>query len=193
MLGWLYRRRLGRRLRFTSTIEPLMASAVEQLGLGSPALVIVPADERHLDAMMAVMHAAFDPRYGEAWSAAQLLATLVMPGCWGRMALLGGQVVGFTLCRAVIEEVELLLIAVAPQLRRQGAGSRLLLRAQEDALGRGGNVLFLEVREDNAVARCLYESAGFAVIGRRADYYAGKDGSRRAAITMRFGLDALIM
>jgi ribosomal-protein-alanine N-acetyltransferase len=170
-----------------------MASAVEQPGLGSPALVIVPADERHLDAMMAVMHAAFDPRYGEAWSAAQLLATLVMPGCWGRMALLGGQVVGFTLCRAVIEEVELLLIAVAPQLRRQGAGSRLLLRAQEDALGRGGNVLFLEVREDNAVARCLYESAGFAVIGRRADYYAGKDGSRRAAITMRFGLDALIM
>lgn len=170
-----------------------MASAVEQPGLGSPALVIVPADERHLDAMMAVMHAAFDPRYGEAWSAAQLLATLAMPGCWGRLALSGGQAVGFSLCRAVMDEVELLLIAVAPQLRRQGAGSRLLIRAQEDALARGGSMLFLEVREDNDAARCLYEATGFAVIGRRADYYAGKDGSRRAAITMRFGLDALVM
>lgn len=168
-----------------------MPSAVD---VSAPAsLVIVPADERHLDAMMTVMHAAFDPLYGEAWSAAQLLATLTMPGCWARLAVLGGQVVGFTLCRNVVDEVELLLIAVAPHLRRQGAGGRLLLRAQEDALARGGKVLFLEVREDNEAARYLYQSAGFAVIGRRADYYAGKDGSRRAAITMRFGLDHLIL
>ncbi|WP_439544950.1 ribosomal protein S18-alanine N-acetyltransferase [Sandarakinorhabdus sp.] len=158
-----------------------------------PALLIVPADERHLDAMMMVMHAAFDPRYGEAWSAAQLLATMAMPGCWARLALQGSQPVGFTLCRAVTDEVELLLIAVAPQLRRQGAGSRLLARAQEDALARGCKVLFLEVREDNQAARYLYQVSGFAVIGRRADYYAGKDGSRRAAITMRFGLETLIV
>jgi [ribosomal protein S18]-alanine N-acetyltransferase len=105
----------------------------------------------------------------------------------------GAQAVGFSLCRAVMDEVELLLIAVAPEARRQGAGSRLLIRAQEDALSRGGSMLFLEVREDNEAARCLYESLGFAVIGRRADYYSGKDGGRRAAITMRFGLDRLVV
>jgi ribosomal-protein-alanine N-acetyltransferase len=170
-----------------------MASSVDAPAPEFPGLVIVPADERHIDAMMVVMHAAFDPQYGEAWSSAQLLATMAMPGCWARLAMRGAQAVGFSLCRAVVDEVELLLIAVAPQVRRQGAGSRLLLRAQEDAMARGGAMVFLEVREDNEAARCLYQSVGFAVIGRRADYYSGKDGGRRAAITMRFGLDRLVM
>lgn len=170
-----------------------MATGVDAAAQDYPGLVIVPADERHVDAMMAVMHAAFDPQYGEAWSAAQLLATIAMPGCWARLAMRGGQAVGFSLCRAVADEVELLLIAVAPQMRRQGAGCRLVQRAQEDALARNAAMLFLEVREDNDAARCLYQSMGFAVIGRRDNYYSGKDGSRRAAITMRFGLETLLM
>lgn len=157
------------------------------------ALAIVPADERHLDAMMLVMQAAFDPRYGEAWTAAQLAATMAMPGCWGRLALIDEAAIGFSLCRAAADEVELLLIAVAPQQRRTGSGTRLLLRAQEDALLRGCSHLFLEVREDNDAARYLYRSAGFAEIGQRPSYYAGKDGSRRGAITMRFGLDKLTL
>lgn len=153
-----------------------------------PGLAIVPADERHLDAMMAIMHAAFDPAYGEAWSAHQLGATLTLPGCWARLALIGTRAAGFSLCRQVVDDVELLLIAVAPDCRRVGLGARLLARAQEDALARGGSSLFLEVREDNHSARVLYETAGFSVVGRRPDYYAGKDGSRRSAITMSFQL-----
>jgi [ribosomal protein S18]-alanine N-acetyltransferase len=157
----------------------------------NPALAIVPADERHLEAMMAVMHAAFDPRYGEAWSAAQLGATLTLPGCWGRLALLGAQAVGFSLCRAAGPEVELLLIAVSPTLHRQGIAGRLLLRSQEDAMARGANELFLEVREDNESAKYLYNRAGFVQVGRRNDYYQAKDGSRRAAITMRIALEQI--
>jgi [ribosomal protein S18]-alanine N-acetyltransferase len=153
---------------------------------------IVPADERHLDALMAVMHAAFDPLYGEAWSAAQLGATLTLPGCWGRLAVVGSQAAGFSLCRAAGPEVELLLIAVTPALRRNGLAGRLLLRAQEDAMARGASELFLEVREDNESAKYLYNRAGFLQVGRRADYYAAKDGSRRAAITMRYSLEQLI-
>lgn len=156
-----------------------------------PALTLVPADERHLDALMTVMHAAFDPLFGEAWSAAQLGATLTLPGSWARLALLGSQAAGFTLCRAAGPEVELLLIAVTPAQRRTGIAGRLLLRAQEDAMARGATELFLEVREDNQPAKYLYEQAGFLQIGRRPDYYAAKDGSRRAAITMRYSLEQL--
>ncbi|MEI6484722.1 MAG: GNAT family N-acetyltransferase [Sphingomonadales bacterium] len=157
----------------------------------APALSIVPADERHLDALMAVMYTAFDPHHGEAWSSAQLGATLAMPGCWARLALTGATPAGFTLCRAAGPEVELLLIAVNPDARRQGLGWRLLMRTQEDALIRGASVLFLEVREDNHAAKYLYERAGFSQVGRRPDYYLAKDGTRRAAITMRFDLGKL--
>jgi ribosomal-protein-alanine N-acetyltransferase len=153
---------------------------------------IVPADERHLEAMMAVMHAAFDPRYGEAWSAAQLAATLSLPGSWARVAVLGTEVAGFSLCRAAGPEVELLLIAVSPAHRRRGVAARLLARAQEDALGRGASELFLEVREDNHAARQLYVASRFFEVGQRPNYYSGKDGSRRAAISMRFALSDLI-
>ncbi len=140
---------------------------------------------------MAVMHAAFDPLYGEAWSSSQLGATLTLPGCWGRLALLGNQSVGFSLCRAAGPEVELLLIAVSPQVRRNGVAGRLLMRVQEDALVRGASELFLEVREDNEPAKYLYNRAGFVQVGQRADYYTAKDGSRRAAITMRYSMEQL--
>lgn len=141
---------------------------------------------------MTVMHSAFDPNYGEAWSAAQLASTLLLPGCWARLAQAGTQSAGFSLCRMAGPEVELLLIAVAPDWRRRGMAARLVQRAQEDALARGAGELFLEVREDNHSARRLYEAARFAEVGRRPDYYSCKDGSRRAAITMRFSLADLV-
>ena len=40
--------------------------------------VIVPADVRHIDALMAVMRASFDPAFGEAWSSLQLGGTLAL-------------------------------------------------------------------------------------------------------------------
>jgi [ribosomal protein S18]-alanine N-acetyltransferase len=185
-------RRWARPWRFTPAIEPIIPSTVDSATVSDPGLAIVPADERHLDAMMTIMHAAFDPHHGEAWSSAQLGGTLSMPGCWGRLALLGAQAAGFSLCRVAGPEVELLLIAVNPDLRRRAIGYRLLMRAQEDAMARGASELFLEVREDNETAKYLYDMAGFLQVGRRPDYYMAKDGSRRAAISMRIDLEHLI-
>lgn len=138
--------------------------------------------------MMAVMHAAFDPQYGEAWSATQLAGTLAMPGCWAQLALAGTTATGFSLCRSIGPDVELLLIAVDPGQRRLGLGARLLQQSLADASARGATDFFLEVREDNAAARRLYASAGFSEVGRRPDYYSGKDGSKRAALTLRAAL-----
>ncbi len=138
--------------------------------------------------MMAVMHAGFDPLFGEAWSAVQLAGTLAMPGAWARLALAGTTATGFSLCRSIGPDVELLLIAVDPGQRRLGVGGRLLAAALADASARGATDFFLEVREDNAAARRLYASAGFAEVGRRPDYYSGKDGSKRTAITLRVAL-----
>jgi ribosomal-protein-alanine N-acetyltransferase len=83
----------------------------------------------------------------------------------------GGDVVGFLVARDLAAEWELENIVVAPTARRRGLGRQLLdallLAARETA---GGSV-FLEVRESNAVARTLYERAGFEQTGRRKGYY----------------------
>ncbi len=153
-----------------------------------PQLAIIPADERHLDAIMGIMHAAFDPAFNEAWSLAQVTSALLSAAGYARLALVGEQASGFTLSRMAADEAELLLIAVAPSWRRCGVGNRLLLRAQEDAAARGARALFLEVREDNDPARMLYSRAGFAQVGHRPGYYLIRDGSRRAAITMKLAV-----
>jgi [ribosomal protein S18]-alanine N-acetyltransferase len=144
------------------------------------------ADARHLDALMAVMTGSFDPLYGEAWTASQVAGSLLLTGSFARHATdASGRTIGFTLARAASAEVELLLIAVEPQLRGGGMGRQLVEQVVVDARARGASEVFLEVRENNVAARHLYRSAGFVDVGRRPDYYAGSSGERYSAITMR--------
>ena len=88
--------------------------------------------------------------------------------------------------RAAPGEEEILLIAVEPAARRCGVGRALIAMLAANARLRGAERLFLEMRENNP-ARSLYESNGFAPIGRRKNYYRLGDGARMDAIT--FGLD----
>jgi len=136
-------------------------------------------------AIMAVMATAFAPTFGEAWSAAQVAGSLASGTAWADVARDAGGPVGFTLCRQIGPEAELLLIGVAPAARRTGTGRRLLQGAIEEARRRLVTTMFLEVRDGNTAALALYRSAEFAVIGRRRDYYRGSDGSRFDALTLR--------
>jgi len=147
---------------------------------------VVMADARHLDALMAVMRVGFDPHYGEAWSLSQLSGTLALDGSFARQAVDSNDVIqGFTLSRVVAGEVELLLVAVDPSLRRRGIGRLLVDQVAADARRHGATTMFLEVRENNAAARQLYHALAFVDVGRRANYYTGSSGERFAAITMR--------
>lgn len=136
------------------------------------------------DAVMAVMRAAFDPRFGEAWTLAQLMTLFAVPGTRLGLALRDGEAVGFHAARLAGPESELLLLGVMPRLRRQRIGQLLL----DDWLRWGGTMgasdYFLEMRADND-ARALYAQAGFVQCGLRPNYYVGQDGQKRDAITMR--------
>lgn len=91
---------------------------------------------------------------------------------------------GFALVRAVAGEAEILTFCVAKEARRRGLGKTLLEAACEAARERGADELFLEVGEENAAARALYQKNGFGVVGRRAAYY--RHGPEAAdAIVMR--------
>ncbi len=151
---------------------------------------LAPAGADDIDAMMAVMAVAFDPGFGEAWSAAQVLASLATGTAWAQVAHgQGALALGFTLCREIGPDAELLLIGVAPTARRRGIGGALLAAAAAEARRRQSATLFLEVRDGNAAALGLYRAAGYEVIGRRRDYYRGITGYRFDAITLRALLD----
>lgn len=135
-------------------------------------------------AVMAVMNAAFDPCYGEAWTEAQLMTLFAVPGTRLALAELNDAVVGFHAARIAGPESELLLLGVIPELRRQRIGQMLLNDWMAWAQARGALDYFLEMRADND-ARALYAQAGFVECGLRRDYYRGLDGQIRDAVTMR--------
>ncbi len=135
-------------------------------------------------AMTKIMTQAFDARYGEGWSNAQLLGTMLLPGCWSELAIDDGEPVGFSLLRAAADEAELLLVGVLPTSRRRGIGSEFIRRAAQNARDRGATRMYLEVRSGNNSAVTLYTSTGFEPAGHRKSYYQGQNGDSFDAITM---------
>ena len=86
-----------------------------------------------------------------------------------RVAERDSLVLGFLVVRAVAErELEILNLAVAPAVRRQGIGRQLL----SDLLERHTGECFLEVRESNETARRFYERLGFKTVTERLQYYS---------------------
>lgn len=83
----------------------------------------------------------------------------------------------------VLDESELLEIAVQPVMQGRGYGKALLAQAIALARRNGAVRMFLEVRESNARARKMYTSFGFEETGRRKNYYPTENG-REDAILM---------
>lgn len=142
-----------------------------------------------LDRIMAVMDAAFDPAFGEAWTRRQVGDALVLPnthyllaGTEGSAPCDGETTVGFVLSRGAADEEELLLIAVDPNHRGRGIGARLVEQFVAAARARGARKLFLEMRDGNR-AESLYRRHGFEQVGLRKAYYRRGAGAAIDAIT----------
>lgn len=134
--------------------------------------------------VMRIMSSAFSPAYGEGWSKSQCAGILPLGGV--RLVIArttDGEPAGFYLERRVVDEAELLLLAVDPQYQRLGLGTLLL----ESFIGNHDDSdvarLHLEVRDGNS-AVAMYESFGFRPVGRRKDYYRGANGAFNDAVTM---------
>ena len=93
------------------------------------------------------------------------------------------QVVGLCILQAVLDEANLLLMAIHPKFQGQGLGYQLLEKSIE-LLKNHPVQIFLEVRESNLGAIKLYEKSGFHQIDLRKNYYPNIDGSKEHAVIM---------
>ena len=72
----------------------------------------------------------------------------------------------------VKDEAHITNLAVHPDYRNRGIGSKLLGFLLEKAKNLGANAATLEVRTSNKAGQRLYEKWGFIKVGVRKGYYA---------------------
>jgi len=119
------------------------------------------------------------------WSFAQLQAALTS-NCLCQVLEEQGKIIGFAIMQIVLDEGEIINIAIHREHQRLGHGRRLLAHLIELAKLQQVKTLYLEVRASNHAARELYRGLGFTQTGVRKGYYRAPVGSEDA-ILMQWG------
>ena len=138
---------------------------------------ITDAGERHIEALEALEQECFSV----PWTRAQLSAELPDDRHVFLVAEQGSHLLGYVGMLHVLDEGYISNVAVDPACRRQGVAKALIGELLHRAEALELSFVTLEVRESNAPAIALYESFGFAPVGRRKNYY---DAPREDAILM---------
>ncbi|MGB4599967.1 MAG: ribosomal protein S18-alanine N-acetyltransferase [Trichlorobacter sp.] len=141
-----------------------------------PMIRIRPMIEADLAAVLAIEQACFS----RAWTREHFLAELGSERGRPAVAELSGRVAGYLCLTVLLDEAEVLNLAVDPALQRSGIGAALLGWACDEAARQGAGLLRLEVRTTSAPAIALYKRFGFVRSGLRKAYY-------------ELGVDALLM
>ena len=90
------------------------------------------------------------------------------------------EVVGYAILMIALDEAHLLNFAVAASRHRRGIGREFLARMIEVGRAKGVEVIYLEVRPSNVIARHLYRTMGFQQIAIRPAYYPALHGREDA-------------
>lgn len=109
--------------------------------------------------------------FSDPWSAAAFEEMLRFPLTVALVAERDRDIEGYLIGRSIAGEGEILNVAVAPEQRRHGLGSKLLEAGLAGLSESGAQRVWLEVRESNAGAQQLYLRQGFQAAGRRKRYY----------------------
>ncbi len=101
-----------------------------------------------------------------------------------------GEPSAFLLVRQLVDEAEVISIAVERRHRRRGLARGLMDDVLDTLYDEGIKVLHLEVDEQNSAAVELYKDLGFEVVGVRKAYYPNRKGGAGAnALLMSLPLD----
>ena len=159
-----------------STGEPAARSASESAASEAITHPVARAAARDAAALAALARGSAVP----GWSEASLLEAFADPQTIARVVRgATGVAHGFVVARRAADEVEVLLVAVAKDARRRGAGAALVAAALADAARAGAVAAHLEVRASNAAAIALYTRLGFIAVGCRPRYYDATEDAVR--------------
>lgn len=99
------------------------------------------------------------------------------------------KLLGFICIRALLEEAEILTIAVDPAVRNQAIGHQLLAYSMRLLRTKKIRKIFLEVDEANESAKALYSKFYFSKIGKRKGYYESFDKKRSDALILCYDFE----
>lgn len=105
------------------------------------------------------------------WSEAAFLGEILKLYSLTKVAVLEGKIIGYICVEHIMDEGHILNLAVHPDFRRRGIGTKLMEEVLDELKKNDCRYLYLEVRFSNLGARKFYESFGFRVVGIRRDYY----------------------
>ena len=128
---------------------------------------IIPMTRQHVAQVAALEKLCFSA----PWSEASVAGELDNPLSVWLICEDQGRVLGYVGSQTVLDETDMMNIAVLPEARRAGIGERLILSLIELLKDRGSRSLALEVRASNTPAISLYKKLGFLQVGRRPNYY----------------------
>ncbi len=154
---------------------------------------VVPMRRRHLRGVLQIEEQA-NPR---PWSLSLFMSELRYTESRAYLvARIGTEIVGYAGLMLVAGDGHITNVGVAPEHRRQGIATRLLLELTRRALDEAADALTLEVRASNTGAQDLYRRFGFVPAGVRKNYYPAGAKQARASGPQGSGAadeDALIM
>ena len=128
---------------------------------------IIPMNESHVAQVAALEKQCFS----DPWSENSVASELENPLSLWLIAEEDGAVCGYVGSQTVLDETDMMNIAVHPDCRRKGIAAALITELVSRLKARGSRVLRLEVRESNFSAIALYEALGFTQLGLRKNYY----------------------
>lgn len=109
--------------------------------------------------------------FRDPWSEKSIAGELDNPLSLWLVAVDDGRLLGYVGSQTMLDETDMMNIAVAKEDRRRGVARALILELVNQLAQQGSRSLTLEVRASNQGAIALYQSLGFVQTGRRPNYY----------------------
>ena len=129
---------------------------------------IVKMNAAHVASVAAIEKECFGMA---AWSERSVASELDNKLALWLVALDGETVAGYVGSQTVMDETDMMNVAVTGSYRRRGIAEELVNALVEELKVLGSRSLTLEVRASNAPAIALYEKLGFVQTGLRKNYY----------------------